>query len=96
MEFKEQKPRIVAVLHSVFATPKYAVSTSFSQQLFLYYALGSVDIGGPSRATARRNEGERGNEGRSGSPEDASLLLFSSGQAPRRELMSTEPKVVTA
>ena len=39
MEFKEQKPRIVAVLHSVFATPKYAVSTSFSEQLLLYYAL---------------------------------------------------------
>ncbi len=42
MEFKEQKPRIVAVLHSVFATPKYAVSTSFSQQILLYYALGSI------------------------------------------------------
>ena len=42
MEFKEQKPRIVAVLHSVFATPKYAVSTSFSDQLLLYYALDTV------------------------------------------------------
>ena len=44
MEFKEQKPRIVAVLHSVFATPKYAVSTSFSDQLFLYYALARAEF----------------------------------------------------
>ena len=39
MEFKEQKPRIVAVLHSVFATLKSSLSTSFSGQLLLYYAL---------------------------------------------------------
>ena len=39
VEFKEQKPRIVAVLHSVFATPKYALSTSFSERILLYYAL---------------------------------------------------------
>ena len=38
MEFEEQKPRIVAMLHSGFVTLKSSLSTSFSFQILLYYA----------------------------------------------------------